>query len=807
MSALRKSNNSSWKNMQPPMQQDPAIVSYQTTPAMLNISNARETGVVEKLLHSYGFIQCYERDARLFFHFSEYHGDMNAIKVGDGVEFLTSSDKRTGRPVACSVNKVAGETISYEVYSEERYSGSIVQEAKPKNKDGSREADREYEGRVTYEHNGEWFFIPYCHEDIVNDSRVKCGDQVTFILATDKRNREMRARQLELVQLQKNKKFQGVVCSLKESFGFIERSDVVKEIFFHYSEYRGDIGDINLGDDVEFDVQVRNNKEVAVNISKLPEGTVVFEDISVDKYRGKLKRTLKSNRRHSDPFGGLISYTVDKKVVEIAYGDKDQDGDYTLRVDDVVEFSISTDRRDKLQRATDIKLCRETFENTEERRVKGIISVLKDGYGFIDSADRESRLFFHFSELIDKKKDLKVQENVEFTVVEDPSTSDGKQMAIRILYLPKGSVSLYTLLPEKYIGTIDREPSIRNNSAKNKDESKGNIIFDYEGKISHIAYSSKDLRDSKDPHFGDKVEFQICEVKRNNSKYAVNIKVIFRNVSNKRRGYVAALQDTYGFVENSDHNQAVFFHFTSLNGSPSEIEIGDEVEYTITKKGAKFSAENVSRIPSGTIPEDAVIPGRGVLYGTVKRSLKIVNPEQDEYFGLIQVISDDGEDSETIPFGITSLVDRKEIVQRGDSVEFLVAETHTGCHHAVHVTAVRKYVQSKVDTVKEQFGYIDYEMDEGKKLYFKMSEVLDEVVLQPGDDVKFVIIQNQRSGRYSACSVRKVIEKPRPERLLSRLRSVQDDKCGPRLIAVRQPRGPDDTLGFKLPRVPWVQAN
>lgn len=45
---------------------------------------------------------------------------------------------------------------------------------------------------------------------------------------------------------------------MKESFGFIERADVVREIFFHYSEVRDNINDIHLGDDVEFSIQMRN---------------------------------------------------------------------------------------------------------------------------------------------------------------------------------------------------------------------------------------------------------------------------------------------------------------------------------------------------------------------------------------------------------------------------------------------------------------------------------------------------------------------------------------------------------------------
>jgi len=51
---------------------------------------------------------------------------------------------------------------------------------------------------------------------------------------------------------------QGVVCSLKENFGFIERADVVREIFFHYSEYANNIAELVLGDDVQFNIQTRN---------------------------------------------------------------------------------------------------------------------------------------------------------------------------------------------------------------------------------------------------------------------------------------------------------------------------------------------------------------------------------------------------------------------------------------------------------------------------------------------------------------------------------------------------------------------
>lgn len=52
-------------------------------------------------------------------------------------------------------------------------------------------------------------------------------------------------------------KYRGVVCSMKDTFGFIERADVVKEFFFHFSETDNTI-ELRPGDDVEFNIQTRN---------------------------------------------------------------------------------------------------------------------------------------------------------------------------------------------------------------------------------------------------------------------------------------------------------------------------------------------------------------------------------------------------------------------------------------------------------------------------------------------------------------------------------------------------------------------
>ena len=55
-----------------------------------------------------------------------------------------------------------------------------------------------------------------------------------------------------------------------------------------------------------------------------------------------------------------------------------------------------------------------------------------------------------------------------------------------------------------------------------------------------------------------------------------------------------------------------------------------------------------------------------------------------------------------------------------------------------------------------QFGFLSYEQEEGKKLFFHMSEVEGGEVLQVGDEVEFVVVTNQRTRKHSACCVRKL---------------------------------------------------
>lgn len=772
----------------------------------INCYVQRETGVIEKLLHSYGFIRCLEREARLFFHYSEFGGDADTMRTGEVVEFQQSSDRRTGKPIAVSVVRAPLKT-SCEIMSEKPATGVVLAEAKSvKNKGSDGEAPSLLDGmgRIAYEQSGETFFLPFGLEDIeLPSQKISPDDQVEFYISTDEKNGNIRARRVKVIKAaSSNGVYQGVVCSLKDNYGFIERADIVKEIFFHFSEFHDDLQCLALGDDVQFAVQIRNNKEVAVNVEKLPEGTVIFEDIGTEKKRGKILKTLKlpQNTRQGDPLAGRIVYETLEGPIEIPFGDRDQVGDYTLRVDDIVEFNIATDRRDKLQRATNIGLSEHTFFVSKEQREKGYIVTLKEGYGFIRCTDREARMFFHYSELLDVHREIRLQQEVEFTVIQDPTTT-GRLVAIRIRFLPKGTIVVEQYLPEKYVGTVEKEAGVTHSTpSKGLDpESPGIILYDVNTTKQTILFTMVAVEGTT-PKLGDKVEFQICESRKNNTKNAISVKVIscLPPPVGKDYGYVAAAKDRCGLIEMVDHERVVSFRLK--DGEPIELNVGDEVEFSPSDSSTKPVAENIRKLKIGTILSMELVPG--VLDGKVVR---MCTSELQEHFGLIQTGSDETNGA-CYTYGIANLMDKQEVLQKGDSVRFQLASVRsTGKRIATGIALSRRFLHARVDCIKGQTAFLCPDPEDGKKTSFRLTDVVSGGEISVGDEVEYILIQSRPNSKPVATNVRKISERQRPERLISRLKSVGDD-IGPKMVVTRQPRGPDGTKGFKQPRKPWKPA-
>uniref|UniRef100_A0A3Q3RY23 Cold shock domain-containing protein E1 n=1 Tax=Mastacembelus armatus TaxID=205130 RepID=A0A3Q3RY23_9TELE len=787
----------------------------------------RETGVVEKLLTSYGFIQCSERQARLFFHCSQYNGNLQELKIGDDVEFEVSSDRRTGKPIAVKLLK-----IKPEVLPEERILGQVgpdlhaypftvlhgyihpVVSAIPVHLDGKSAPGQVPTGSVCYERNGEVFYLTYTPDDVEGNIHLDTGDKVSFYMETNKHTGAVSARNIQLVK-KKQMRCQGVVCATKEAFGFIERADVVKEIFFHYSEFKGDLEALQAGDDVEFTIKDRNGKEVATDVRLLPQGTVIFEDISIEQFEGTVVKVIPKvpTKNQNDPLPGRISARIGFTDKELPFGEKDTKSKVTLLEGDHIHFNISTDRRDKLERATNIDILPDTFSFTKETREMGVIAAIRDGFGFIKCVDRDARMFFHFSEVLEESQ-LHISDEVEFTVVPDMLSAQ-RNHAVRIKKLPKGTVSFHTQSEQRFVGVVEKEvvaisknasPTKGKEKKKDKESEEGVIAYEDCGVKLTVPYHSKDLEGGSHPQVGDKVEFSINEVKRTGQQSAVSIRVLNRNTSSAKRlhGFVATLKDNFGFIETANHDQEIFFHYSEMCGDLENLELGDTVEYTLSKgKGNKVSAEKVTKVAAvNGITEDV---GATVMTGKVIRPLRSVDPSQTEYQGLIELTEEGGTKGQSYPFGIMGMANKADCLQKGELVKFqLCTVAQTGQKMAYNVVPQRRAV---VECVKDQFGFITYEVGESKKLFFHVKEVQDGLELQAGDEVEFSVVLNQRTGKCSACSVRRVSEgpkpvvTPRPDRLVNRLKSITlDDASAPRLVIVRQPRGPDNSKGFSVER-------
>lgn len=790
-------------------------------------SGSRETGVVEKLLPTYGFIQCCERDLRIFFHYSQINEDPEDLNIGDEMEFEISSDQRTGKPIACRVVRLEAGSVSFEIRSEDKVVGIIDAEPKLSYKNHVKSPSNGFidpeMGRVSYERNGEYFYLSFSPSDVcTSGTPLHKGDKVEFYVATDKRTGVVRARELALLEAAESEKCQGVVSSMKESFGFIERADKVSEIFFHYSEFSGNVNELMLGDDVEFGIQTRNGKEVAVRVEKLPEGTVKFEDVSSVRYQGTVDRPLSKSaaKRQHDPLHGKIVYTLpDNEDIEeeIVFSERDLQGDFSLRAGDLVEFNIAVDRRDSLKRAANISLVDVAEADEGEIREMGVVVSLKEGFGFIKCCDRDARMFFHYSELLDSAHQIQVGDEVEFAISEDMSAIK-RLHAIRVRVVPKGTIQMESVSSQIYKGYVEREPCYSSRSPRkdsNRESESGLISCCINGARETLPFeiNSFDLRGAT--QFGDMVEFNLSQSQRTGFRKAVNVTVVKRNSEVRHKGFVATLKENFGFLETSEHDKEVFFHYSEYDGDPNELVLGDEMEYTIKCKNSKVSAERVVKLPQGTIVREDILPE--VYIGRVLRSLRRADPQQIEYAGLIERITSEGQDSEeengvetekddelsfSVQYGITSLVDKKTVLQPGDKVRFqLGVDKITGKERAMKIVSVRQRVRARVESVKGQFGFIAYENEEGKNLFFHMSELDGDMELQPGDEVEFVVVQNQKTRKMSACSLRKMCESQRPERLIRRTYSEATDSPGPRVELIRQPTGPDGTKGFTQPRV------
>ncbi len=64
---------------------------------------------------------------------------------------------------------------------------------------------------------------------------------------------------------------------------------------------------------------------------------------------------------------------------------------------------------------------------------------------------------------------------------------------------------------------------------------------------------------------------------------------------------------------------------SALDGDPSDLDIGDEVEFTLSRKTSKVSAETIRKVPRGTVVQEVgvfenIVSGFDIL----KKKMKLI---------------------------------------------------------------------------------------------------------------------------------------------------------------------------------------
>uniref|UniRef100_A0AAX7SSI3 Cold shock domain-containing protein n=1 Tax=Astatotilapia calliptera TaxID=8154 RepID=A0AAX7SSI3_ASTCA len=151
--------------------------------------------------------------------------------------------------------------------------------------------------------------------------------------------------------------------------------------------------------------EVQGGQEVTLELKK--EKT--YEEVT------KEKPPVAEVKTKSDVEVGRLVMTIDGQQKQLTFGPKDLLTTATMLDGDKVRFNIATHRETKEERATCVEILHDSFEESTEQRQHGIVIEFLEDSGLI-KCTQNPQLFFHMSEVIEKKK-LELNEKVEFSIV------------------------------------------------------------------------------------------------------------------------------------------------------------------------------------------------------------------------------------------------------------------------------------------------------------------------------------------------------------------------------------------------------
>lgn len=293
-----------------------------------------EQGVVHTLLDKFGFILCADRNAELFFHYSEYKsGHSDDLQIGDEVEFRVTEDPKVA---GLDVRLLDKGTIWWEKEEVEGKVWDGIVEMCCAREDGRRGGGKKGgsgggDGIIRLKQEGDneeqqqqvdVYYTPSDYKPTRNKqyggqqhSRLERKDVIQFKLFTERRTGKKYARDITLVQSERERQRlereakllenapleRGKVVSTKGDFGFLRSVSRVEQVYYHVSHIETADGDndgdnhrmpsLKEGQEVEFYVvneqgsggggrggKKGSGKSVSARKVKiLPEGTVKFE--------------------------------------------------------------------------------------------------------------------------------------------------------------------------------------------------------------------------------------------------------------------------------------------------------------------------------------------------------------------------------------------------------------------------------------------------------------------------------------------------------------------------------------------------
>ena len=498
----------------------------------------------------------------------------------------------------------------------------------------------------------------------------------------------------------------GVVASVKEGkYAFINCADREgPELFFHLSDLTEPSSGIQRGDEVSFVVgcdaaepgtassstpspasSQQAVRYFAKRVTRLAPGSVTFERVEERGVRGVVEAELKlpkpnRGQRGAEGYGGRIRRTAvstggdsaGRSDVEHSAANSSSGGggqqplwgtavlEFAERdlldwpclpaVGDVVAFDVFTEKRSNRQGATAVRLV----ALNPASRQRGIVSVLKEGYGFIRPEDApvgHRELFFHFSALLDTNHQPALGDEIEFDTQRDEQ--QGRLSAQRIVVLPKGSIRRDSVAPDKLVGVVDRDfvaeqPSAAGNEANGGSPSpsssstlRRSAIRYYPSSPSSIPpspssvesavleFSSSDCRDARPILLkGDTVTFQLLSRSKTGDRRPVNVSLLQPSTADREQGKVVSVnaQGGFAFIRRAQREGELFMHASNYkqqqqseagadSAAPFVVE-GAEVEYSLwCADNGRLCAVRGVPLPAGSVSFERLLDGcyRGVV--------------------------------------------------------------------------------------------------------------------------------------------------------------------------------------------------